>query len=129
VRPDEGHERADAAALSSLPRRGAAARMHEPLYGRRDEAVVHEKVFGDVEVLVTAFEVAGSIPGDPVPQRQVLGASRRPNGIGLNEAEMVQGGLQRARREEAAGHGGAAQIVESHKAGYGLQAAGYGEFF
>ena len=48
----------------------------------------------DVEPAVAAFEVAGAVAGHAMPQRQVLRARRRPDGIGLHEAEAIERGLQ-----------------------------------
>ena len=55
----------------------------------RDEPVVDEKILVHVERRVAAFEIAGPIVGDAMAQRQILCARRSPDGISLDEAELV----------------------------------------
>jgi hypothetical protein len=90
--------------------------MHQRLQIPRHEAVVDEEVLFDAELRVAAFEIAGAIPRDPMAEGQVLGACWRPDGIGLNEAESVEGALERAGREERPGDRVPSQIVEGRQA-------------
>ena len=76
--------------------------MHQGLDDAGDEAVVHEEVLVDVEPGIVTLEVTGTVGGHTVAQREVLGAGRRPNGIGLDEAELIQRALQGGRREKSA---------------------------
>jgi hypothetical protein len=41
--------------------------MHQGLHGARDEAVVDEEVFLDLQAGIAAFEIAGTITGDAMP--------------------------------------------------------------
>jgi len=61
--------------------------MHEREDASRYEAVVDETVLVDRQARVAALEVAGAIAVDAVAQRQVLGARRRADRVGLDEAE------------------------------------------
>ena len=64
------------------------ARMHQRQVLPRQEAVVDEAVLLDREPGVAALEVAGAIAGDAMAQRQVLGARRRADRVGLDEAQL-----------------------------------------
>ncbi len=92
-----------------------AARVHQRLDPRRDEAVVDEDVLGDVERRIPPLEIAGAVARDAVPQDQVLGSRRGADGIRLHEAEPIDRARQRRRPEQAAGDGEAAQVVECHR--------------
>src|SRR5687767_6939094 len=96
------------------PRRPASARVHQGLHGAGDEPVVHEKILVDVELGILTLQIAGAVAGHAMTQREVLRARRCPDGIGLYEAEDVEGVLQRGRRKEAARDRGAPEIVEGH---------------
>ena len=87
--------------------------MHQRLDGGAQKAVVDEEVLLDAERGVAPLEIAGAIVVDPVTQRQILGARRRADRIGLDEAKPLDRLLQRGRTEQAAAHGEAAQIVET----------------
>ncbi len=101
-----------------------AARVHEPGHFARHETVVDEDILFDAERVVEAFEVAGAISGDAVPQSQVLRAGGRANRVGLHEAERVQGARKRGRRKETAGDGEATEVGEGEcQMSCGLQAA------
>src|SRR6185295_4786000 len=86
--------------------------MHQRLYRARDEAVVDEEVFLDIERGVSAFQIAGPVILDAMSERQVLRARRRADRVGLYEAERPQRTRQRRRREKAAGDGEPSQIGE-----------------
>src|SRR6266487_6225535 len=91
---------------------GVRARMHQCLDGPGDEAVGDEEVLFDVDHRIAAFEVAGTVVLDAMAQREVLRARRRPDWIGLHEAQPVEGALERRGREEAPGDGETPQIGE-----------------
>src|SRR5262245_50340190 len=114
ARAHEVEQRAHAAALSGPPGCGSAARVHQRLHGAGNEAVVHEDVLVNIEIRVVPFEIAGAIVDDAVAQREILRAGRRPDRIGLDETESVEGALQRRRREERARDRRAAQVIECH---------------
>jgi len=88
------------------------ARVHQRLRGARQEAVVDEEVFFDPEARVTPLQVARAVTFHAVAQRQVLRARRGADRVGLHEAELVHGALQRGRVEQAACDGEAAQLIE-----------------
>ena len=75
--------------------------MHTP----RQESVVDEEVLFDGERVVVALEVAGTIAGDAMPQRQILGPCRRADRIGLNEPEPIDSGPERDRLKQTSGDG------------------------
>ena len=68
--------------------RAGRARMHQRQMLPRQEAVVDEAILLDREPRVAALEVAGAIAGDAVAQGQVLGARRRADRVGLDEAQL-----------------------------------------
>src|SRR5882672_7377287 len=72
--------------LSRLGDRGKP-RMHQRMYRTRHETVVDKEIFLDAEFRVAAFEIAGAVILDAMPQYQVLSARRRANRISLHEAE------------------------------------------
>ena len=78
----------------------------------------------DVESRVETLEITGAITGDAMAQREILRARRRPDRVGLDEAERVERALQRRRREEAARDRKAPQVVERH-ANRGLLGQGH----
>src|SRR5258708_3900907 len=90
-------------------------RMHQRVYRARDKTVVDEEVFFDAELRVAAFEVAGAIIPDAMPQDQVLSPRRRANRISLHEAQPIERAFQRSGREEALLDGEPAEIVESDR--------------
>ncbi len=73
------------------------------VHGVRHEAVVDEDVLLDAEGGVAPLQVAGSIALDAMAQREVLGAGRRPDRVGLHEAERVEGALERGAVERGCG--------------------------
>jgi hypothetical protein len=95
-----------------VPRAPGLARVHEREVLARQEAVVDQAVFLDGQARVAAFEIAGAVVLHAVAQREVLRACRRPDGVGLHEAESADRGGQRGRLEEGACDGVAAQVVE-----------------
>ena len=96
------------------PARYQPARVHQTFDGARDEAVVHEDILVDAQRREAAFEVAGAVVLDAMAQREVLGARGRADRVGLDEAERVDGALQRGGTEQAAADGESAQIVEGY---------------
>ena len=112
ARAHEIEQRAHTPAARRGPGRGTSARVHEGLHGARHEAVVHEKIFVDVEAGVLALQISGAVAGHAMPQREVLRPGRRADGIGLHEAKRIERALQGRRREEASHDGGAPHIVE-----------------
>ena len=81
---------------------------------RDDEAVVDEDVLLDVEGGVPAFEIASPVVGNALVQGEVLCPGRRLNRIGLDEAERVDGVLERDGRKKASRDGKFAEIVQCH---------------
>ena len=69
-------------------------------------------VFLDAERRIAAFQVARPVAADAMPQRQVLGARRRADRIGLDETEAVQRPLERGGAEQAMRDGEAAKVLE-----------------
>ena len=69
--------------------------MHQRVQRPRDEAVVDEDVFLDVERSVAPLEIARSIPADAMPQREVLRPGRRTYRVGLYESQPIERALQR----------------------------------
>jgi len=94
------------------PARAWGARMHQRMVRARQEAVVDERVFFDVERRILRLEIAGAVAGDTMPERQVLRARRCANRIGLHEAQPLDRAAQVARREQRTGNGVPAKIVE-----------------
>jgi hypothetical protein len=79
--------------------------VHQRCDGARHEAVVDEKILVNAQRREAAFEVAGAVILDAMAQRQVLGARRRADRVGLDEAERVDGALQRRGAEQASADG------------------------
>jgi hypothetical protein len=50
-----------------------------------------------------------------MPQRQVLGAGRGTDGVGLDEAQMIDRLLKRSRPKQAAGNCRTPQIVKGQR--------------
>jgi hypothetical protein len=67
--------------------------VHQHLHGARDKAVVHEEILVDVEPGIATLEIAGSVAGHAMTQREVLCPGRRPDGVGLHESHGVEGTL------------------------------------
>ena len=99
-------------ALVGGGRRDRRARMHQRLHAPGHEAVVDEEILFDRQRLVARLEVAGAVALDARPQRQVLGAGRGSDGIGLHEAQPIERAFERRRRKQAAADGEAPQILE-----------------
>jgi hypothetical protein len=100
------------------PRLRHRARMHQREMPSRQEAVVDEGVFLDLQLRVAALEVAGAVAGDAVAQDQVLRARRRADRVGLDEAELVDRATERRRLEQRSRDGVAAQVVERRCLGH-----------
>jgi hypothetical protein len=79
--------------------------VHQRCDTARHEAVVDENILVDAQRREAAFEVAGAVGLDAMAQRQVLGARGRADRVGLDEAERVDGALQRGGTEQAAADG------------------------
>ncbi len=99
------------------------ARVHQAVGVARQEAVVDEEVLIDAELRIAPLEVAGAVVAHAVAQREVLRARRCADGVGLDEAQAVDGAPERRGREEGAGDRVPAQVVErgSPHGGTGLQ--------
>src|SRR5437764_4353874 len=83
-----------ALAVASPPSRLPLARMHQRVQLARDEAVVDEDVFLDVERSVAPLEIPRRIPADAVPQSEVLRPRRRADRVGLHEPQAIERALQ-----------------------------------
>jgi len=88
------------------------ARVHQRQVFARQEAVIDQAVFFHRQPRVASFQVAGAVTRDPKAQGEVLGTRRRPDRIGLEEAQALDRARQRGRLEQRAGDGLAAQRVE-----------------
>jgi hypothetical protein len=106
---DEREQRVRSFSARSGPRAAAVGghaclrpRVHQRVDLARDEAVGDEKILLDVERRVEALEVAGAITLHPVAQRQVLCACRRADGVGLDEAHLLDRAFQAGGHEQAA---------------------------
>src|SRR5689334_2953271 len=88
------------------------ARMHQRLDRSGDEAVDEEIVLFDRQLFVAALQVAGAITLDAMAKREVLRASGRANGIGLDEAHAIERRAERRGRKKAAADRVAPQSVE-----------------
>ena len=55
----------------------------------RQEAVVDEEVLFQRQAWLSPFQITGAIAGDAMPQRKVLRARRRPDRVGLHEAQPL----------------------------------------
>src|SRR5580658_8288762 len=86
--------------------------MHQAMVNSRQKAVVDEKVFLQRQPRVAALEVAGAVAGDPVAQRQVLGAGRGADRIGLYEAELADRASESGGFEQRSRNGIPAQVIE-----------------
>ena len=80
----------------------------------RDEAVVDEEVFLDTQLVIAPLEISSAVALDAMPERQVLGSRRRADGVGLDEAEPLDGAFQADGGEEATGDGETAEIGGGH---------------
>lgn len=69
-------------------------------------------IFLDAERRVAAFQVAGAVVLDAMPQRQILSARGRADRIGLYETELFQRSFERGGTEQTAGDGETAELVE-----------------
>src|SRR5262249_3279711 len=76
-------------------------REHQSLNRSRSDTVVDEKVTRDGECCIAALEIVGSIVFGRRTQRQIVGAGRSVNGIGLNKTNSVQRSLKSSRGEKA----------------------------
>ena len=110
----ELEQRPHLASACGGPGRRPAARVHQTLQSARHEAIVDEEVLVNVEAGVVALEIAGTVAGDAVAQREILGSCWCADRIRLHETQDVQRTLKRGRLEEAASDGGAPDVVESH---------------
>ncbi len=95
-------------------RRHVRSGMHQSDQCVRCEAVIDEEVFRDRELRVFGFQVSGTVIFDAMTKNEVLRACRRPDGIGLNVAELVQCGLQRRGRKQSSANRVRAQRSNVH---------------
>jgi len=93
--------------------------MHQGVILSRQKTVVDEEILLDGQARVTPFEVAGAVAGHAVPERQILRTGGRADGVGLDEAKLLDGATERGRLEQRARNGVTAQPVERdpHRAG------------
>jgi hypothetical protein len=77
--------------------------MHQALRGARQNAVVDEEVLFDGQARVVRFQVARTVVGDAMAQREVLRPCWRADRIDLDEAELGDGARQGCRLEQATG--------------------------
>ena len=87
--PHEVQQLPRALLLRRRPARKPRTWMHQRVNLGSDEAIVDKKILMHAKRRVAAFEVSGPIVGNPVAQRQILRARRSPDGISLDEAELV----------------------------------------
>ena len=71
-------------------------------------AIVDEIILLQGQSRVAPLEIAGAIADDALAQREILGAGRRADRIGLQEAQFPDGTAKRGWFEERAGDGVAA---------------------
>jgi hypothetical protein len=90
--------------------------MHQGLHATSHKAIVHEDVLVDIEMGVSTLEIASAVPDDPMAEREVLGARRRTDWVGLHEAQSVERAFESSRREEAARDRGAPKVIQRHSA-------------
>jgi hypothetical protein len=69
--------------------------VHQLVRVARQEAVVDEVVLFQRHPRVPALQVAGAVVAHALAQRQVLGACRRTDRVGLHEAQPLHGLGQR----------------------------------
>jgi len=78
----------------------------------RQISIVHEEIFFQRQLGVTALEVARTIARHAVAQSQVLSAGRGTDGIGLHESQLVDRTLQGGRLEQRSRDGVTAQMIQ-----------------
>ena len=108
-----GHKSQDGLRLplsDGAPRGRQRPRMHERLHTARQEAIVDEKVFLDVQPVVATLQVTRTVAPHTMAQRQVLGAGRGSDRVGLHEAHPHQRLGQCGRFEQTARNRIAAQL-------------------
>ena len=88
--------------------------MHEHLDRPRQKAVIDEEVLFDLELRITALQIAGAIAAHAVPQDQILSTSWRANRIRLNEPKLANGAGEGRRRKQAASDGVGTQARDRH---------------
>lgn len=89
--------------------------MHQCLKRSCDVTVVDEEVFFDIKCRVAAFEIAGAIVSDAMPEDQILCACRGANRIGLHEAYLLKRTVECCRPEEVPRDGESSQVVDSDR--------------
>ena len=103
------------ASRARLQRCRGVAGMHQPMMVAVQIAVVDEVVFLDRQTRIAPLEIARAIADDALAQREILGAGRRTDRIGLHEAQLPDGARERGRLEQRAGDGVAAQLLEGRR--------------
>ena len=78
--------------------------MHQRLQRSRDESVINENIFIDIQGCVAAFKIPSPIVRDAMPKDEILGAGRRPDRIGLHKTHLLErasesGGLRETPRD------------------------------
>src|SRR5580704_16119924 len=94
---------------------GGESRMHQRLQFARNEAVIDEEVFVDVELGVSSLQISCAIALNAMTQDQVLRTSRRANRIGLHESHVVKSAFKRGRRKQTTRDRKAPQVVEGDR--------------
>ncbi len=88
--------------------------MHQRVVGAGKKTVIDEKILLERQLRIAALQIARAITVDAVAQRQVLCTSRRPDGIGLDEPQLVDGTHQGGRLEQRARNGVATQMAQGN---------------
>src|SRR5262245_27128679 len=97
---DECQQLADAPARAAGPAVHISARVHQRLDGTGDEAIVDEDVLVHVELGIAPIQIAGTIAGHAMPQRQILRARGRADRIRLDETKDLERSRQPRWSEE-----------------------------
>jgi hypothetical protein len=112
ARAHEGQHLGGAARGLGVPRLLRGARMQQRQQAARYEAVVDQAILLHGEAGVAALQIARAVVLHAVAQCQVLRPRRGADRVGLDEAEALDGLLQRGRGKQRAGDGVAAQRVQ-----------------
>lgn len=98
--PNEGKDSLGLLLVGARPGHSRGPRMHHGVGGARQKAVVDKDVFLDAKPGIEPLKIARSVVADTMAKREVLRTRWRADGVGLHEAEPVDGAAQRRRREQ-----------------------------